>query len=412
MKLLFPDACWNPGVISGASFLYFKEEALTFSLHPSVSTFLTGINPSEFIEFVNEKKPAWQANFNQFVGLWSRYRSTLDYTSKILQPLHGNGFKTIMFSYNRGDYAWEAAEELIAASSLPFGEIQATIDPFSASDELFAHIFFEAYLKLYEGDRTLELSIARGKEAASGKPPETKISDWTPLFEYCDARFKSTPLEQLLITAYMFRLPILKQMPAVLLTNAKLVPFLSSLPIEVSSKKKWQDDSKSDEDGIDRDVIAWEFFRQLTSPRLDPIDEETVNRIRELVVNHPAEIAALRRRCFDLATDLSDEKNLGILESRIANYVRSKVKVEIQELFFLNKAAVNDFLDVVFSDEKTWVGIATLIFSAASGLSPLITAGAAIFGIGNVASKAVRAAANRRKKLEVNDYALLYRMQP
>jgi hypothetical protein len=120
----------------------------------------------------------------------------------------------------------------------------------------------------------------------------------------------------------------------------------------------------------------------------------------------------LRRRCFDLAADLSDEEDLGVLESRIAAYVRSKVEVEIQELFFLNKAAVNEFLDAVFSDAKTWAGIATLIFSTASGLSPLITAGAAMFGIGNVASKAVRAAADRRKKLEVSDYALLYRMQP
>jgi hypothetical protein len=115
-----------------------------------------------------------------------------------------------------------------------------------------------------------EQSIARGKEAASGEVPETKISDWTPLFEYCDTRFRSTPLEQLLTTAYMFRLPILKQMPAVLLPNAKLIPF----PIEISSENKRKKHSGSDEDRIDRDVIAWEFFRQLTSRRLDPIGEE------------------------------------------------------------------------------------------------------------------------------------------
>jgi hypothetical protein len=266
MKLLFPDACWRPGIISGASFLYFKEEPVTFSLHPSVSTFLTGINPFEFIQFIDERKPSWHANFSKFIRLWSEYRSLLDHTSKILEPLHGSGFKTVMFSYNRGDNGWEAAEELIAASSLSFEEIQASIDPFSASDELFAHIFFEAYLKLYAGDRSAEESIALGKELAGGKIPENKIADWNPLFEYCDARFKSTPLEQLLTTAYMFRLPILKNMPSVLLTNAKLVPFLSSLPIAISSDLKDKDDGKQNNGGIDRDVIAWEFFRQLTSP--------------------------------------------------------------------------------------------------------------------------------------------------
>jgi len=61
---------------------------------------------------------------------------------------------------------------------------------------------------------------------------------------------------------------------------------------------------------------------------------------------------------------------------------------------------------IFFSDEKTWVGISTFIFSAASGLSSLLTAGAAIYGIGKMASKAIKAAAARRKKLKVSDYTL------
>ena len=362
------------------------------------------------MKFVDEKKPAWHANFRRFTQIWSEYRSVLNHTSKILEPLRETSFKTILFSDPRGDDAWEAGEELIASSSLAFEQIQGAIDPFSASDELFAHIFFEVFLTLYE--RTVEESIAFKQSLATGKIPEKKISDWSPLFEYCDTRFKSTPLEQLLTIAYMFRAPMLRGMPGVLLTNGKLIPFLSSLPIQMSRGKEHKEDIEPDEDGIDRDVIAWEFFRQLTSPRLDPVSAETVKRIRDLVANHPAEIAALRRRCFDLAADLFSVKNLETLERRIAGYIRSKVEVEIQELFFLNKAAVNEFLDLVFSDEKTWVGIATFIFSAASGLNPLLTAGAAIYGIGNVASKTIKAAAARRKKLEVSDYALLYRMQP
>jgi hypothetical protein len=410
MKLLFPDACWYTGAISGASFLYFKEALLTFSLHPSVSTFMGGINYLEFIKFVDERKPVWHENFRKFINLWSNYRSVLHHTSTILEPLRGTSFKTILLSYPRGDHAWEAGKELIASSSLAFEQIQAAIDPFSASDELFAHIFFEAFLTLYK--RTAEEEIAFKQSLATEKTPEKKISDWFPLFEYCDARFKSAPLEQLLTTSYMFRLSVLRDIPGLLLTNAKLVPFLSSLPIQMSRGKEHKEDVEPDEDGIDRDVIAWEFFRQLTSPRLDPLSGESVKRIHDLVVNHPAEIAALTRRCFDLAADLSGEKNLKMLERRIAGYIRSKVEVEIQDLFFLNKAALNEFLDLVFSDEKTWVGIATFIFSAASGISPLLTAGAAIYGISNVASKAIKAAAARRKKLEVSDYALLYRMQP
>jgi hypothetical protein len=91
-------------------------------------------------------------------------------------------------------------------------------------------------------------------------------------------------------------------------------------------------------------------------------------------------------------------------------YFRANVETEIESLLFMDKAAVNDFLDLVFGDYKSWAAIATLIYSVQHG-GPLITAGGAIGTIATIGSNAVKAAAQRRKKLETSDYALLYRMR-
>jgi hypothetical protein len=131
-KLLFPDACWRPDIISGALFLYFHKETITFPLHPSVSTFLTRA----------DRAPSWLPKLATFREIWNQYRMSLQKTSEILKPLRGNSFKTIMLSYDRGKHGWESAEDIIASSSLPFSEIAKLIDPYSAADELFSHFFF------------------------------------------------------------------------------------------------------------------------------------------------------------------------------------------------------------------------------------------------------------------------------
>ena len=147
IKLFFPDACWRPDLISGAAFLYFRREKIAFPLHPSVSAFTTGIDPFDFFRFAKARAPKWFSEFAIFGEFWNNYMLSLRKTSEMLEPLRGAAFSTIMFSYPRGDSAWEAAEDLIASSSLPFSEIAKLIDPYSAADELFSHIFSRSSLK-------------------------------------------------------------------------------------------------------------------------------------------------------------------------------------------------------------------------------------------------------------------------
>lgn len=404
MKLAFPDSCWNPGVISGALLLYFHSEKIGLTLHPSVSTFMTGIDPFEFIRLVEQRRPEWSGQFAAFFHHWKAYQTSLRATGSLLEPLRGTAFTTLWVSYPRGADAWEFAKDLISSSTLNRSEIAPLIDPFSASDELFAHIFFNRYLELYHPEKTQDQLVAMGKDLASqGRPTPVNI-DWTALYSYCNELFHNASVEELLTTAYMFRMRMLNAWPAVLLTNPNLVPLLASLPLQA---KQRPDAAAS---SIDLDVIAWEFFRQIVSPHVDPITTESVQRIQDLTEKRSSEIDALRKRCLTLAEDFGAETSLNALQKRIAQHIRLHVEAEVQAVLSLDKKALQEFFDSVFSDEKAWAGIAAFLMSFLQG-GAVLTAGAAVYALSNLGSKAVKAAAARREKVNVSDYALLYRIK-
>jgi len=404
MKLAFPDACWNPGVISGALLLYFHSEKVGLTLHPSVSTFMTGIDPFEFIRLVERRKPEWWPGFGTFFQHWKMYQTSLRATANLLEPLRGAAFTTLWVSYPRGADAWESSEDLIGSSTLSSSEIEALIDPFSASDELFAHIFFNRYLELYHPEKSQEQLVAMGKDLAAQAQPRPVNVDWTALYSYCNQLFHDAPVEKLLTTAYMFRMRMLNASPAVLLTNPNLVPLLASLPLQARQQ------ADPAEASIDFDVISWEFFRQIVSPHVDPITTENVQRVKDLIEKRSSEIDALRNRCLSLAEDFGAETNLDVLQNRIAQHIRIHVEAEVQAVLSLDKKAVQEFFDTVFSDEKAWAGIAAFLMSFLQG-GAVLTAGAAVYALSNLGSKAIKAAAARREKLTVSDYALLYRIK-
>jgi hypothetical protein len=336
--------------------------------------------------------------FSTFERIWREYRGSLGRTYKTLEPLRGSAFNTIMLSYPRNQPAWQAAEDLIASSSLSFSKISELIDPYSAADELFSHVFFETFLELYGSPSGY--GVADFIQAKSEQPRQV---DWLPLYEYVDRIFSKHDLEELLTIVYMFRIGFLQKMPSILLSNPYMVDFLASLPVETNSSN--QIDTKS----IDFDVVGLEFFRQLLSPRIDPLNNESVHLIQTLRQTRPSEIDALARKCLSLAQDLGSEVDLSALRRRIAQYIRANVEKEIAELLSLDKMAAREFLDSVLTDAKAWSGIATLLFSLRDG-GPLLTAGSAIASVASIGSKAMKAAADRRKKLESSDYTLLYRI--
>ena len=405
MKLFFPDSLWTPGQISGSSFLYFHDEKIAFSLHPSVSSYLSGVDAFSFIPFLEKKSPPWKDSFLGFFDTWHKFRSSLQATHDLIEPLRPDSFKTIWFSYNRGKHAWEAADELIQSSTLKMDDITPMIDPYHACDELYSHLFFEKVLEVRHGNMTFEESVEMGKKQAQtikGHEDLIKDFDWAPVYEYCDDLFSSKSLPELLTQAYMFRMPILKDAHAVLLSNHNLVTFLGSMP--VSGEKDEQSDGT-----LETDVIAWEFFRQLVSPVLDPLDTSKVALLREMLSKRVEEIERLKNKCYELSANLSDEKNIEELVPRVKDIVRAKVANELQELLKIDDKAFENLLTQIFSDERTWIGISSFILGLLTG-GEVVTAGAAIYGLSLMGAKAFKEAADRREKLSTSSYTLIYRM--
>ena len=309
-------------------------------------------------------------------------------------------------SYPRGASALESSMELLSSSNLPKADIINSIDLYSASDELFSHIFFEKYLELYSPEHTGSDFLQMGEELAKADFWKSSIKiDWTQLYEYCEGLFTAHDLEWLLAVAYMFRLKFTKeQIQTVLLSNESLIRFLESLPLESMAEA----DKERSRDSLD--VASWEFFRQLVSPMLDPLDEKRIEKISGLIRGKGKEIGRLKNKCLRLAQDLGNESNMKILQDTIRNHIKANVDKEVQELLDIDKEALRDLLNLVFSDEKTWVGIAALLYSLVNG-GPWLTAGSAIYALSMIGSKSFKAAAKRREKIRTSDYALLYRMK-
>jgi hypothetical protein len=112
MKLILPDAIWNPAQISGAAFLYFHEDKLALTLHPSVSTFLTGVDPASYLQYLEEQSPPWKTKFFKFYDLWRNHQVNLYNAYEVLVPLKEGSMSTILLSYDRGTAAWQASQEI------------------------------------------------------------------------------------------------------------------------------------------------------------------------------------------------------------------------------------------------------------------------------------------------------------
>jgi hypothetical protein len=402
VKLFGPDALWRSAMVSGALFLYFKDEQIYSTLHPSVSTFLTGVDPTSFFRLVDERRPAWWPKFEMFLSLSGTYRGSLHATREQLKPL-ASRTKSIWLVYPRDQHALDEAQELLSSSPLPPAEIVNLIDPYSAADELFAHLFLEKVAELYGPGPSQNLPWGEGE--VGWDPVPRRQVDWSALYQYCEVLFNSMTLEQLLAGAYMLRLSMLRELKVdgVLLSNERLVPFLMSLPVDAPalpaqvSNEAW-------------DMVAWEFFRQLVSPRLDPLDKKKAEHVASLIEHRSGEIERLKGRCLQLGQQLAQEPiDLTTLRESVRNHIRANVQKEVQAALDLDRDTVEGLLTEVLADEKAWVAILTLLSSLAVG-GPIVTAGSAIYALGNVGSKAVSAAGKRRERLKSQDFALLYRM--
>jgi hypothetical protein len=228
--------------------------------------------------------------------------------------------------------------------------------------------------------------------------------DYKKLMNYCDKLFKSNSIEELLISTYFFRLNSLEYFPNILLSNEKLINFLTHLPPP--------NEGNNNESYYDKiDVIAWEIFRQLTSKYLETKEpQKGIEIIINLRENRSKEIFNLKNKCLKLAEQFKGEIDLRNMVKNISKHIEINTEKEIRELLDINKQQYGDLFNEMFADEKTWLALGTFIISYIAG-GPLITAGSALAGIANVGAKAFKIASKNEEKIKTSDYSLIYTMK-
>jgi len=396
-KLLYPDALYDLNSISCASFLYFKKGNIAVTLHPTVSMFLSGCDPSDFRLYVQNKNPSWQSGYFLLYNLWLESSKHIQQTGKFLEPLHKQKiYQSIWLAYAKTEEILDKAEEFISNLGMSYEELLKLINIEQAAQELMAHLHFEKILELY------------GTPSQSSKTEFIKREiDYKLLYNYCDNFFKKTTIQQALVRAYFFRLITVGGFNNFMLSNEKLIPLLNKLP----KKDKTIEVTQEINDEETLDVVSWEIFRQIVSPYLD--EKEPKNRVEitsGFLQFKNTEIQRLKTKCWLLAENFKSGYDLTLLKSRISKHVAIHVEKDVQELLALDKNAFGEIRDKIFSDEKTWLSLLTFITSIFTG-GELITAGAGLAALSNAAAKAYNVKSDINKTVKKSDYALLYRIK-
>lgn len=370
---VYPDPITATDMLSGAVFLYF-DRPLILTLPPQI------IEPASFelLDVIKKQKPAWSQTFLNLLAAWKQQQDAHGEVLSILNPLKNSSFKNVWVVYPADSSALERAGELIASTSLSLDSVAQLINPLNASGEIIRHILLEAYL--------------------------TVNKDIKALFNYCGDLFAREPLPYLLTKGYFLRLPIFAQAPEkdlrILLTNPHLIKFLNALPVSATT---------SADESLDNDVIAWELFREILSPILDPLDLERSELIAEMLTSRSEEVDRLRQKCRSLADQVKEPKGIEEMISQVERLIRNQVQKEIADLLKLDREALGQFFVALFSDDKTWLSLGAFLVGIIGGHIN-ITTGAAIAALSSVGAKAFKTAADKREKLKRSDYALVYNL--
>jgi len=405
MKLLFPEPLFDLNHFSLSTFLYFQEEKITLTLHPTVSLLSTGCDPYRFAKLVEELNPKWKNEFLAIFQLWHNSNQMLFQTSELIKPLREEYYQTLWLVYSRNEAALQENDDLIKSTNLSHKELLDIIDVRLASQELIAHLLFEKFLEFYENKLPPREDLISQMRNKSFEESRARNIDYKELFTYCDTLFQKDNIKELLIKSYFYRIKALKDFPDILLSNERLIKFLDKIPVEFSSRKEDNEYYKN------IDVIGWEIFRQLTSGYISKISpEQQAQFILQLRKINNSEVLNLKNKCLKLAEDFKGEANLNVLVKNISQHVRINTEKEITELLNIDKNKSKNIINEIFSDEKTWIALGAFVISIYTG-ETLLTNGAALTAMGNVAAKSFKVASESKKKIKSSDYSLIYRLK-
>lgn len=370
--LVFPDPLTSTLLVSAATFLYFDvpvvlpspiwiPDETAYGLHDLVATW----------------RPEWATEFFQIDDLYGAQVEAWKHTRELLEPLRDT-FVSSLLAFDADTAAIEEGVAFLRTTGETADTAMARLDRGAAAGEVFHHLLIDKYVEL---DR-----------------------DLNALYEYCGELFAVSSTTELLVSCYLPRLTLTPRAASatdvLLFNNTRLLPLLEKLPI---------DDAERPDATISTDIVAWEIFAQILAQQLDPLDAGRIDRLADVRTRHRDEVQSLKAKCRLLAEDMPPPEGLDDLIDAVERFLRHRVNEEIAALFGLNRSAVDGFVESVFSDEKTWLAVATTIASAYAGQG-LLTAGAGLATLSSLGAKAAKNTFDRRKKLRASDYRVLYRI--
>jgi hypothetical protein len=278
--------------------------------------------------------------------------------------------------YPADSTAMKRADALIDDSGFAITELARMMDPGIAGAELLRHAFLERWLEC-------------GAELEA-------------LYDVCSTVFERQDFERRLLQAYLLRFAIFNGVNAtskLLLSNERLLPLITRFaPPESGEEVHAADD----------DVIAFEIFRHLLSPRLDPLSSARTELLADILANRIDELTALKRQCERLSEKLSGVQESELFHA-VTTLVHRHVAEELAVLLRLSARAKQDFMVELLADKLTWVSLIGSAAGTAAGTTGVSLAGG-IAAIATAIAKGVDVGWRNHKAVRDNPYRLIRRL--
>lgn len=217
-----------------------------------------------------------------------------------------------------------------------------------------------------------------------------------------DARQYQNAL-QFLASFICHRLSALEGNPGPVLTNNPLmVKALAAIGQEAMPE------TTKDQSSINKEYLSFVLFDLVVRPFAPRLDGKTPERLVRLLTNRSRELNALRTHVRVITNKLlENSRGKDVNESDIQDCVNS-LQESIRDVVEIDRRTFKKYFQTLMEDKSVWVGVAGLVATLVSGLSPLIPATFGVTALAAMGAGAVKAIRERKGLLDVSPTRFLY----
>ncbi len=328
------------------------------------------------IDLVSERAPDWAPGLSFALETWRVSHEGANRAREVLDPVRER-LQWAWLVYPADRDAMDRADRLIGESGFGVEELATMIDPGVAGAELLRHALLEIWL---ECDQDLEA-----------------------FFDACGRVFAREGFQRRLVQAYLLRFAPFKGAPSpLLLSNERLLPLIVRMGEAHSGESSPLEEAEAD------DTLAFEIFRRIISPRLDPLSPAGAETAAEILASREDELVALRSQCDKLSEQLNGTQP-DRMRAVVDEFMRRHVADDLAAVLRLSDRAKTEYLAQVASDKIAWTSLITTVVAATQG-APQLTLAGGIGAIATAIAKGVNVGWQHHKDVRDNPYRLIRRL--